>query len=86
MDQQEPSPQQRKRFERFVKAFEESSKHSRASAEATRELLEGLCGEEDSLAAAIDELIDEVRGLRADLRDLAKANGLGSILGILRGR
>lgn len=69
----------KKRLEKFIKAFE-------GSEEAVRELVDALVGEEDSLAAYLDETIKsnhdlakEVRGLRKDLRSLARAQGYGGI-------
>lgn len=38
-----------------------------------------VAGGDDSLTAAIDDLIDEIRGLREDLRAVAKRGGLGAL-------
>lgn len=70
------------KLERFVRSFEASSK-------ATEALLDALANGDDCLLAAIDEMIEEVRGLRAELKEFSEAlresKATSAIEGVARG-
>lgn len=77
---QEPPPQQQKRLnphlERFLRAFEGSIESADRIEKAAEAIITAVVHEEDGLIPAIDEMIDEMRGLREDLRAIAEAGGL----------
>jgi len=86
-DQEPPSSKgvAQKKIERFVKAFEESSESGVALAEALGDLAGIIDDEKTGLITVMATLIDEIRGLRQDLRQAAKAGGLSNIFDMLRG-
>lgn len=74
-----PNPATNQKVERFVKAFEQSSQVNEA-------LLAQIAHPEDGLIASLDELTDEIRGLREDLRAFARAGGVRIDLASLFGK
>jgi len=65
----------KERFKRFLKIFGDIAATSKAQADMAAALLESLNHPKDGLVAAIDDLREEVQGLREDLRRLAGAGG-----------
>lgn len=83
-----PNPQ----LERFVKAFEQSTRSQDALAQAFEGLARLIAHNKDGLIATVDDLRGdiqnltlEIRGLRKDLRASAKSRGLGSVFDLLGG-
>jgi gamma-glutamyl:cysteine ligase YbdK (ATP-grasp superfamily) len=94
----DPSDEQiRKQRTQFIKSFEDlatatANLHAiskkqielmNKQIEITHGLIETMMQPRDGMRDVIDELIDEMRGLRDDLRVIAKAGGLGTVLTLL---
>lgn len=87
----------RKQREKFVKAFDDlADATANLSTVAKKQLelmtkqievangiIETLMMPKDGMRDVLDEAIDEIRGLRDDLRAIAKAGGLSTILSLL---
>ena len=71
------------RFKRFLKVFEEHAKSSKRTEEAVDALVETIGHEKDGLVPAVDDLREEIRGLREDLRKAAMRGGLAGIFSSL---
>ncbi len=87
-EQKRPNPQ----LERWLKAFDRSAAASEALAQAIEGLVtliahpkDGLIKTFDDLGGDIAELMNEVRGLRKDLRAAAKTRGLANVFDLLGG-
>lgn len=52
--------------------------------EVTNGLIEVMMMPKDGMRDVIDEVLEEVRGLRDDLRAVAKAGGLGALMQLLK--
>jgi hypothetical protein len=74
-----------KKIERFVQAFEESSKSGSDLAKAIEDLAGIVDDEKTGLITVMAVLVDEIRGLRKDLRASARAGGLKDVFDALRG-
>lgn len=74
-----------KKLERFVKAFEASAKSGAGLEEAISDLAGIIDDEKTGLIFVMSVLVDEIRGLRKDLRTAAQAGGLKGIFDILQG-
>lgn len=74
-----------KKLERFVKTFELTAENQAGLAEAIGDLAGIIDDEKTGLITVMATLIDEIRGLRKDLRQAAQAGGLSGIFDILRG-
>jgi hypothetical protein len=80
-EQQQPDPQQagdinRRRFEKFVGVFEQAARAGDKSAEITAALHAAIAHPDNGLIAALDDLLEEIQGLRQDIRDLARVGGI----------
>lgn len=89
-------PEIKKQREKFIKAFDqlaESTANMAAIAkkqidlinkqvELTNGVIETMMMPKDGMRDVIDELIDEIRGLREDIRIVAKAGGLQGMLAL----
>ena len=73
------------RFKRFMKLWEEQAKHTKMTAEAVDALVDVIGHEKDGLIPAVDELREEIRGLREDLRKAATRGGLAGLFSALGG-
>lgn len=87
----------RKQRAAFIKAFEdlaEAAANQNAitkkqmelvnrQIEVTSGLIETMMMPKDGMRDVIDELLDEIRGMRDDLRAIAKAGGLDGLLAML---
>jgi len=74
-----------KKLEQFVKAFEKSSESGANLAEAIEDLAGIIDDDKTGLIFVMSVLVDEIRGLRKDLRTAAQAGGLSGIFDILKG-
>lgn len=72
-----------RRVEKFAKAFTDAAAAGENVVKVVAEFMDVINHEQDGLISAIDDLSDEIRGLREDLRAMAKERGLGDILGRL---
>lgn len=94
----DPSEEQiRKQRAQFIKAFEDLAEATvnlngigkkqieltNKQIEVTNGLIETMMMPKDGMRDVIDELLDEVRGLREDLRAIAKAGGFEAIRTLL---
>ena len=68
-----PGQVARKRFEMFLQVFKSHAETAEHAADLAQSLIEIVDDPKDGLKAAIDDLSNEVRGLRVDIRTLAKA-------------
>lgn len=74
-----------KKLEQFVRAFEKSSESSASLVEAIEDLAGIIDDDKTGLITVMAVLVDEIRGLRKDLRTAAQAGGLSGIFDILKG-
>lgn len=74
-----------KKLERFVRAFDLASDNQGKLGEAIGDLAGIIDDETTGLISVLAVLVDEIRGLRKDLRQAAQAGGLSGIFDILRG-
>lgn len=74
-----------KKLERFIKVFDLTAENQAALAEALGDLAGIIDDEKTGLITVMAALIDEIRGLRKDLRQAAQAGGLGNLFDMLRG-
>lgn len=67
-----PNPQ----LERFLRGFEESVQSADRIEKAAEAVIAQIAHEQNGLIPAVDDLIDEIRGLREDLRAVCAAGGM----------
>jgi hypothetical protein len=70
----------RKRFEKFVKVFEDVGQNTQKNAQLLAALVTAIADENDGLTGAIDDLIEEIHGLREDLRAIDASGRAASVL------
>lgn len=89
-------PEIKKQREKFIKAFDQLAESTANIAaiskkqidlinkqiEVTNGVIEALMMPKDGMRDVMDELIDEIRGLREDIRIVAKAGGLQGVLAL----
>jgi hypothetical protein len=87
----------KKQRDKFIKAFEEIATSAtnlvaitkkqmelvNKQIEVTNGLIEAMMTPNDGLRDTIDDLIEEISGLREDMRSFAKAGGLQGVLTLL---
>ena len=67
-----PGQVARKRFEMFLQVFKSHAETAEHAADLAQSLIEIVDDPKDGLKAAIDDLSQEIRGLRTDLRAFVK--------------
>lgn len=86
MDDQQPQGKPtnpevaRKRFEKFVKVFEDVGQNTQKNAQLLAALVAAIADENDGLTGAIDDLIEEIHGLREDLRVIDAGGRTAAVL------
>jgi hypothetical protein len=79
--QRPPNPDvAKKRFDKFVKVFEDVGYNTGENAKLLAALVSAIADEKDGLTGAIDDLIDEIRGLREDLRMIDASGRTAAVL------
>lgn len=70
----------RQRFEGFVQKLEAYAAGAEKNAKVMDDLWRAISHQPDGLISAVDDLADEIRGLREDLRVAAKGAGIAGIV------